>query len=152
MLQSGLAYSQPYDVTVILSLPSTPANRAAGNFMVDLAFLRGPYKAGSNDPTDIEIYIKRPATLTYTSPMVDTARRLWRLPLYVLGWKLEAEELKIVMVEQLQFHKSELDIPKVLKLELHNEIPMHVYSATVRFDARFTGLRYDVTQHCRSLN
>lgn len=112
--------------------------------MVDLAFLPALHNADSKVSTSTALVSKRPASLTYTSPMVDVARRLWRLPLYVLGWKLEAEELKIVMMEQMKFHKSSRAIPDILRLELHNENPVQVYSATVKFDARFTGLKYVV--------
>lgn len=136
---------QKYDVKVILQLPSTPANRAAGNFMLDLAFLREPDDlAGSiaNASETVLLRSRRPAMLTYTSPMVDIARQLWRLPLYVLGLKREAEVLTIGMMERVQFRKGKGEVPRGIRLEIQSNERIQVYKASVRIDARFTGLRY----------
>ncbi|KAM5473521.1 hypothetical protein MauCBS54593_002317 [Microsporum audouinii] len=136
---------QKYDVKVILQLPSTPANRAAGNFMLDLAFLQEPDDISgsvSNVSENVLLRSRRPAMLTYTSPMVDTARQLWRLPLYVLGLKREAEELGIRMMERVQFPKGKGKVPKALRLEIQSHERIQVYKASVRIDARFTGLRW----------
>ncbi|KAM5449193.1 hypothetical protein MaudCBS49596_005018 [Microsporum audouinii] len=136
---------QKYDVKVILQLPSTPANRAAGNFMLDLAFLQEPDNISgsvSNVSENVLLRSRRSAMLTYTSPMVDTARQLWRLPLYVLGLKREAEELGIGMMERVQFPKGKGKVPKALRLEIQSHERIQVYKASVRIDARFTGLRW----------
>ncbi|KAK2880106.1 hypothetical protein FQN49_000553 [Arthroderma sp. PD_2] len=142
---SQLIPLQKYDVKVILQLPYTPANRAAGNFMLDLAFLQEPDDlSGSiaNVSENVLLRSRRPAMLTYTSPMVDTARQLWRLPLYVLGLKREAEELKIGMMERVQFPRGKGMVPRGLRLEIQSRERIQVYKASVRIDARFTGLRW----------
>ncbi|EFQ98190.1 hypothetical protein MGYG_01226 [Nannizzia gypsea CBS 118893] len=145
LLGSRMIPLQKYDVKVILHLPSTPANRAAGNFMLDLAFLQEPDDlTGSiaNASENVLLRSRRPAMLTYTSPMVDTARQLWRLPLYVLGLKREAEELNIGMMERVQFPRGKRGVPKGLRLEIQSNERIQVYRASVRIDARFTGLRW----------
>ncbi|DAA78286.1 TPA_exp: Uncharacterized protein A8136_4262 [Trichophyton benhamiae CBS 112371] len=145
VLGSRMVPLQKYDVKVILQLPSTPANRAAGNFMLDLAFLREPDDlAGSiaNASENVLLRSRRSAMLTYTSPMVDTARQLWRLPLYILGLKREAEVLSIGMMERVQFHKGKGQVPRGLRLEIQSNERIQVYKARVRIDARFTGLRW----------
>lgn len=73
--------------------------------------------------------------------MVDTARRFSRLPFYVFGWKHEAENLRIMMMERVEFSKGKGRVPGSLRLEIGSR-RMQVYSAVVRFEARFTGLRY----------
>ncbi|KAF3491518.1 uncharacterized protein GIQ15_01035 [Arthroderma uncinatum] len=142
---SQLIPLQKYDVKVILQLPSTPGNRAAGNFMLDLAFLEEPDDlSGStaNVSGNVLLRSRRPAMLTYTSPMVDTARQLWRLPLYILGLKREAEELKIGLMERVQFPRGKGKVPKGLRLRIQSHERIQVYKASVRIDARFTGLRW----------
>jgi hypothetical protein len=85
---------------------------------------------------------RRPAILTYTSPLVDVARRLVRLPLYVVGWRREAETLEVSMLEKVEFARGSRNRPQSLRLEIQSEKKMQVYSARVEFRARFTGLRW----------
>ncbi|KAI1977718.1 hypothetical protein LOZ53_002373 [Ophidiomyces ophidiicola] len=136
----GLAHSQAYDVSVILYLPRTPSNLAAGNFMVDLTLLEAHHSVDSNSSTIRRS--RRPAILPYASPLVDTARRLSRMPLFILNWKREAEVLNVVMMERMEFLKGKKSLPRTVRLEIHSEERMQFYTASVRFDARFTGLRW----------
>ncbi|KAJ6166693.1 hypothetical protein N7470_002140 [Penicillium chermesinum] len=97
---SEFAHSQPYDVAVTLDMPRTPANLDAGNFMLDLT-LHSCQQGSSVLPTSSSSLTtisqtRRPAILTYSSPLVDLARRLLRLPLYVLGLRREAEKLEVL--------------------------------------------------------
>lgn len=64
------------------------------------------------------------------------------MPLYVLGWQREAEGLRINMMERVEFERKKRAMPRMLKLEIQSEERMQVYNAVVRFDARFSGLRY----------
>jgi hypothetical protein len=84
---------------------------------------------------------RRPAILTYTSPLVDVARRMARLPLYVVGWRREAETLEVSMLEQVEFARGSRNLPQTLRLEIQSDNKMQVYSARVQFRARFTGMR-----------
>lgn len=85
---------------------------------------------------------RRPAILTYSSPLVDLARRLLRLPLYVLGVRREAEKLEVSMGERIEFARGACNLPQALRLEIQSDAKLQVYSAQVEFRARFTGLRY----------
>lgn len=75
--------------------------------------------------------------------MVDVARRMARLPLYVVGWRREAETLEVPMMEKLEFARGARNLPQSLRLEIQSDGKLQIYSARVEFRARFTGLRYD---------
>lgn len=111
--------------------------------MLDLSLL-SPSASSFQDNTSTYVLAKsrRPAILTFASPMIDTVSRIWRMPLYVLGWKKEAETLETAMMEGVEFAKGWRNLPGSLRLELQSQERMQVYSATVKFVARFKGLRY----------
>lgn len=135
---------QPYDVSVTLELPRTPSNLDTGNFMIDLTLYSRPGSAllpGSAKDANPIMQSRRSAILTYTSPLVDVARRMARLPLYVVGWRREAEILDVSMLEQVEFARGSRNLPESLRLEIQSDDKMQVYSARVQFRARFTGMR-----------
>ncbi|KAJ5601468.1 Survival protein SurE-like phosphatase/nucleotidase [Penicillium lagena] len=135
---------QPYDVSVTLELPRTPSNLDTGNFMIDLTLYSRPGSAvlpGSVKDANPIMQSRRPAILTYTSPLVDVARRMARLPLYVVGWRREAETIEVSMLEQVEFARGSRNLPQSLRLEIQSDDKMQVYSARVQFRARFTGMR-----------
>ncbi|KAJ5736249.1 uncharacterized protein N7483_001374 [Penicillium malachiteum] len=144
-LDSEFVSSQPYDIAVALDLPRTPSNLDAGNFMVDLTLYSRrtssvlPTSSGSLTPISQS---RRSAILTYSSPLVDVARRMARLPLYVLGWRREAEFLEVPMMDKLEFARGAQNLPQSLRLEIHSDTKLQIYSARVEFRARFTGLRW----------
>lgn len=127
-------------------MPRTPSNLEVGNFMIDLTLYSPqtssvlPTSANSLNPISQS---RRPAILTYSSPMVDVARRMARLPLYVVGWRREAETLDVPMMEKVQFARGARNLPQSLRLEIQSDGKLQIYSARVEFRARFTGLRYD---------
>ncbi|KAL1971204.1 hypothetical protein VTN77DRAFT_156 [Rasamsonia byssochlamydoides] len=144
-LDSELASLQPYDVSVTLQLPRTPSNLAAGNFMLDLAFFSRPSSSiipGTNTSTHLITRSRRPAILTYASPIVDTAHKISRMPLYLAGWQREAETLEVSMMESVEFARGWRNLPGSLKLEIQSKEEMQIYSAVVKFRANFTGLRW----------
>ncbi|KAJ9353570.1 hypothetical protein DTO027B9_5272 [Paecilomyces variotii] len=145
ILDSELASLQAYDVSVTLELPRTPSNLAAGNFMLDLSLYSRPSKSiitAANTSTQVLSHSRRPAILTYASSVVDTAHKVSRLPFYVFGWRREAETLEVDMMEQVEFAKGWRNLPASLRLEIQSTERMQVYSAKVKFLARFTGLRW----------
>lgn len=136
--------SQPYDVAVTLELPRTPSNLETGNFMIDLALYPPPASSvlpGSANAQNPISQSRRPAILTYTSPLVDLARRLVRLPLYLVGWRREAETLEVPMMEKVEFARGSRNLPQSLRLEIQSDEKMQIYSARVEFRIRFTGMR-----------
>ncbi|KAJ5760781.1 hypothetical protein N7520_007937 [Penicillium odoratum] len=144
-LESQFVSSQPYDVAVVLEMPRTPSNLDVGNFMIDLTLYSPqassvlPKSASSLDPISQS---RRSAILTFSSPMVDVARRMARLPLYVVGWRREAEMLEVPMMEKVEFARGARNIPQSLRLEIQSDGKIQIYSARVEFRARFTGLRW----------
>lgn len=111
--------------------------------MLDLTLLSPSVNSfQDNTSTYVLAQSRRPAILTFASPMVDTVSRIWRMPLFVFGWKREAETLETGLMEGVEFAKGWRNLPGSLKLELQSQERMQVYSATVKFVARFKGLRY----------
>ncbi|KAA8646141.1 seipin [Aspergillus tanneri] len=144
-LGPGLASLQPYDVTVKLELPRTPSNLATGNFMLDLTLFppsSSSFITGANASMYAISRSRRPAILTYASPLVDMASKLSFMPLYVFGWHREAEILEVPMMEKIEFARGWRNVPDSLRLEIHSQEQMQVYKAKVEIRARFTGLRW----------
>ena len=154
-LLSTLTSQQAYEVTLFLNLPRTPNNLAAGNFMVDLSLL-APQSLNvldtvssplSNTSSTILARSRRPAILTYSSNVVDTASTLAGLPWYVLGWKRESEALEVVMFEAVEFAKGSANVPDALRVVIEADEKMQFYEAGVRIVARFGGLRWILYHH-----
>ncbi|RQM06126.1 hypothetical protein DH86_00003378, partial [Scytalidium sp. 3C] len=133
-LESTLSTQQAYDVTLSVTLPRSPPNLAVGNFMISLSLLsptytpenliRGPDQLAIEPsplivPAKDEVLFlsRRPAILTYTSPLVAYSERLASLPLYVLGIRKEAETLVVPMAESVSFQKGWKNVPKYAFIE-----------------------------------
>ncbi|KAL9028061.1 MAG: hypothetical protein Q9196_003508 [Gyalolechia fulgens] len=160
-LDSSLAALQPYDVSLLMHLPRTPNNLAAGNFMLDLSLFSSPGSPAIprfSIPTSTggipEVSTKtklahsrRPAILTYASLITDTAGTLSGLPWYLLGWKTESEVLEVNMFEGVEFPRGSANIPQELKLTVEADEKMQFYEVGVRIVARFGGLRWIMYHH-----
>jgi seipin len=143
--------SQPYDVHVLLNLPRTRGNRDAGNFMLDLRLLApttGKVGAvikeavmGDTSP-EVLAHSRRPASLTYYSLGVEQLHKAAQLPWYLVGWRKEAELLKVDLMEGVEFARGWRNLPVRARLELSSDAKLQVYEATLVFTARFRGLRY----------
>ncbi|KAF2747979.1 hypothetical protein M011DRAFT_493892 [Sporormia fimetaria CBS 119925] len=154
----GLIAKQKYDVTVQITMPRSERNVRSGNWMVGLEMLRSS-QAGTmgwglqdgkqeqqGEPNTL-VQARRPALLTYRSPVTDLAYRILRLPLYVLGWRRECETMEIRMLEGVQFDKGTSRIAGALKLEIRSKEPLDVYTVSVRLDADLHGLRWFMYRH-----
>ena len=155
-LTSTLASQQPYDVILLLHLPRTPSNIAAGNFMLDLSLLAPQTPAPSNivtstiyGNTSVSVITRsqRAAILTYASPIVDTAKTFTGLPWHVLGWKKESELLEINMFEGVEFAKGWANLPQSVKVVVKADEKMQFYEVGIRMIARFGGLRWILYNH-----
>jgi seipin len=135
---------QAYDVYIHLHLPRSPPNLAAGNFMLDLSLMSpdSAVRLNTLSETDILAHSRRPAILTYTSPLLNTVGTIAEAPLLLLGLKREAEMLDVRMMEGVEFARGWRNVPKSLRLEVQADGKMQVYSVRVKFVARFGGLRY----------
>lgn len=111
--------------------------------MLDLALHSPPQSSimGTNTSTTLIAHSRRPAILTYTSPLVNTAHTLSRMPFYLIGLKREAETLDIPMFENIEFARGWRNVPASLKLEIQSREQMQVYGVEVKFRAKFRGLR-----------
>ncbi|KAL8675826.1 MAG: hypothetical protein Q9186_007571 [Xanthomendoza sp. 1 TL-2023] len=154
-LDSSLTSLQPYDVSLLLHLPRTPSNQAAGNFMLDLSLQSPlPRTLSSTDKLLPEVALtrrlahsRRPAILTYSSPIIDTASTLTGLPFYVLGWKTESEVVEVNMFEGVEFAKGWATVPQEVKLVVEADEKMQFYEVGIRIFAKFGGLRWIMYHH-----
>ena len=149
-LVSALTSLQRYDIKILLRLPRTPTNLAAGNFMLDLALLSSDVPSSVIETTaaivdDLSASIlarsRRPAILTYTSPIVGVTSIISGLPWYVLGWKDESEILEVDMFEGVEFPKGRSKIPQSAALVIQAKEKMQFYEARIKITARLRGLR-----------
>ena len=96
----------------------------------------------TNTSASILARSRRPAILTYTSPIVDTAHKLSGLPWYVLGWKKESEVLEVSMFEGVQFARGSKNVPDKVQVVIEADEKMQFYEVGINIVARFGGLRY----------
>ncbi|KAK6538780.1 hypothetical protein TWF694_010348 [Orbilia ellipsospora] len=134
-----LMHNQAYDVYVHLTLPTSPHNMQAGNFMINLTLLDGMTGISAQYATS-----KRPARLTYRSDMITTMDTLMKSPFYLSGMKREQEKLKVLLMEKQVFAKHM--VPTHFAMIVGNDHAVdkapEIYESTVFFKARFRGLRY----------
>lgn len=90
---------------------------------------------------------RRPAILTYASPIVDTANTLSGLPWHVLGWKKESELLEVDMMEGVEFAKGWMNVPQNAKVVVEADEKMQFYEVGIRIIAKLGGLRWILYHH-----
>lgn len=151
---------QRYDVLVELSMPRTPDNNAAGNFMLDVS-MYAPEERGSSVLDTVKDGIvpgsadtamalaksRRPAILPYRSPIIELAYKVTELHWYLLNWRQEADKLRINIFEGVEFAKGYRNVPATLRLEIQSTHQLQIYDAKVEFRARFRGLRWLMYNH-----
>ena len=157
-LAPELVSIQGYDVAVELSLPRTPENTDAGNFMLEVN-MYAPHEKGTSIMETVQAGIaptseakvlatsRRPAILPYRSPMIELAYKLSEVHWYLLGWRQETDNLNTAMFEGVEFSKGWRNVPATLKLEIQSTHRMQVYAAKAIFRARFRGLRWLMYNH-----
>lgn len=92
---------------------------------------------------------RRPAILTYASPIVDTASKLSSLPWYMIGWRMESEMVEVVMFEGVEFSKGSRNVPDKLQVIVEADEKMQFYEVGVKIAARFGGLRCVLLYTCK---
>jgi seipin len=141
-LPSGqLVAGQPYNVNAHMHLPRTPSNTAAGNFMIDLQLL-GPPATASTEESPALLSERRPAILTYRSPVMEYAHNIMFLPLHVIGWCKESENLVVPLLDHVVFPRDRKSVPSRAKIEIQSPYNLQVYSMKLEFRAQLRGLRY----------
>ena len=84
---------------------------------------------------------RRPAILTYASPIIDTASKLSSLPWFMLGWRKESEVLEVNMFEGVMFSKGWRNVPDKVQVIVEADEKMQFYEVGIKIVARFGGLR-----------
>lgn len=122
----GLAY----DVLATLTVPESEYNVLAGNFMLHGSLLNNELVLAAN---------ARPLILEYRSPLYRAIHTLfWSAPM-LAGFARQSQTLKSRVFDG---HVESLAAPLTsMRLEIDNP-GLQIYSASVSFGARFTGLRY----------
>lgn len=124
--------------------------------MLDLSLLAPEGTASSdivksslygNTSASVLAHARRPAILTYASPIVDTANTLSGLPWHVLGWKKESELLEVEMLEGVEFAKGWANVPQNVKVVVEADEKMQFYEVGIRIIARLRGLRSILYHH-----
>ena len=146
---------QRYDVAVELTLPRTPENTGAGNFMLEVNMFAAETvldtpQAGLAAGAPVRPILatsRRPAILPYRSQLIGLAYKLTELHWYLLNWRSEEEKLYVRMFEAVEFAKGWRNLPSTMKLEIQSTNQMQVYSARAVFRARFKGLRWLMYNH-----
>uniref|UniRef100_A0A1D1XGV5 Seipin n=1 Tax=Anthurium amnicola TaxID=1678845 RepID=A0A1D1XGV5_9ARAE len=132
---SFLTADQAYDILIDLDVPSSDRNIALGNFMVGLELI------AKNETVQ---FSSRPCILTYQSGLFRVIYTFWRLIPLVLGFTKEDQKLRIIMFENM-IESVEKPITKALITISSSNLD--VYSAQIRLDAHFRGLRYFMYYH-----
>lgn len=156
---SELVSQQKYDLSVTMSLPRTPANIDAGNFMVSLSLL-GPASRVVIPPysptaalvpqkpnATILAISSRPTTLTYRSPAVEYAKKVLALPWYVVGWRHETEVVSVHMMDGVSFERGWKNIPTSVWVEVRSRNRLQIYSCNVNIRATLSGVRWLMYRH-----
>ena len=123
--------------------------------MLDLSLLAPNRKFNSdvgtsffgNNTASVLARSRRPAILTYASPIVDTANTLSGLPLHLLGWRKESEVLEVGMFEGLEFAKGWANVPQSVNIVVEADQIMQFYEVSIRIIARLGGLRWILYHH-----
>ncbi|RKP36223.1 putative adipose-regulatory protein-domain-containing protein, partial [Dimargaris cristalligena] len=123
--------AQGYVVSLRLRLPTSSTNRQLGNFMVS---------ADLKDSQNQTVYhSNRPGLLHYQSTITRTLATFMRAVPLLLGWGGEAQELRIVLLENMVDQKHNPITHMYVTL---SNPALQTYSATAHFDVQFTGLRF----------
>lgn len=160
---TNLFNDQRYNMILHLDMPTSPLNRGVGNVMVDCTIHGG--KLTGDSPlvqektyprggslnweaiSDLAVlqHTSRPTMMTYRSEWIDIAQKLAALPLYIVGWFKESEDVKVLVMEDFKF-SDWTKPPSAISLKLDSPTPVQIYGATIEIVAQLDGLRYVVGQ------
>jgi seipin len=124
-------------------MPRTSNNKAAGNFMLGLQLLApgSVIDAVLDEESKVLAKASRSAILTYQSIPMEMVHRGVALPWHLIGWRDEAEVLKVPMIEGVEFSNGWRNIPDQARLELRSDEKLQIYSAKIEITAQLRGLR-----------
>ncbi len=138
-------------------MPQNSHNQQLGNFMIQLRLLnvQQPTKVNVNDQIAFEDYVMKNGTSVYTSsrPAILPYKSRWtrllelfiRMPLIITDFASESQKLVVPLLEDF-YDSYSRPITHAHMIISHGSFdPKHilqVYSAKLRIDAHFYGLRY----------
>lgn len=162
-LSPELISQQRYDISIELTMPRTPTNTQAGNFMLDAALYAPSEKGVTSNPLEtlksglmlgfdsasILARARRPAIMTYYSKEVELMHKTSQLHWFWLGVRREAETISVSLFEGVEFEKGWRNVPGSMRIEVQAQRPrsLQFYDAKVVFKARFRGLRWIMYNH-----
>ncbi|XP_078672451.1 seipin-like isoform X1 [Branchiostoma floridae x Branchiostoma belcheri] len=130
-----LAMGQVYEISLDLEMPESPVNQnqahSAGMFLIELTFytVKG----------EVSYKTARPTMLRYKSPLLQVLRTLVYSPLLVFGAAEQKQVLSVVLAEEFQEPAHKQTVGVVVEIQTRN---IEVYSAVLRVNAHFKGIRY----------
>lgn len=102
---------------------------------------RGSSASANDGHPSVIARSRRPAILTYASPIVDAANTLSGLLWIIIGWKKESEALEVVMFEGVEFGKGRKNIPQGARVVIEADEKMQFYELRIKIIAKLGGLR-----------
>jgi cell wall-associated NlpC family hydrolase len=116
--------------------PHTPNAKAPESFSALMRNLTSPKTAGLT----VLHHSRRPAMLTYTSPIPFLAQTLMYLPLHVLNVRdLDSACLRIPMFELLSFPRGSANLPTHVRLDIQSDSSANTGSTLPTFNIPFIG-------------
>ncbi|KAI2628154.1 hypothetical protein GGS21DRAFT_527997, partial [Xylaria nigripes] len=157
-LSQDLMLEQAYDVIIQLTLPRSPTNLQHGNFMVALygmkttldnpAFAFSPLEGNPHEHVTSDNLVfssRRLALIPYQDPLVSTASRILFLLYHVVFSRTaETVTLTIPMGELVEFREGP---PLSFLVDVEAGQALQVYSSTMTFVARLSGVRWLMYNH-----
>lgn len=146
----GLKSQQPYDITISLAMPRSPANTERGNFMVDLQLLKtrpalGNITEGPSavpKESDILFRSRRPAIVPYEDPVVNLASRVIFLAYHLMVQDTHVLRLDVKMAEKVVLSSQQSALPKWMSVEVLAGQTIETYNASLIMNAQLRGLRW----------
>jgi hypothetical protein len=84
---------------------------------------------------------RRPAILSYASPIMDKVNILSGLMWFLVGWKKESETLEVSMFEGVEFGKGWKNVPQGARVVIEADEKMQIYEVKIKIIAKLGGLR-----------
>ncbi|KAL7885740.1 hypothetical protein AOLI_G00060350 [Acnodon oligacanthus] len=126
-----MAYGQPYQITLELEMPESPANEQMGMFLVKMYCYS--YEGQIIDTA------ARSTMLHYRSSLLQSLNTLMFSPLLLMG---AAEQKQYILVELYSSYIDNSYKPTVgAVIEIHSQ-QVQIYKAQVYVHAHFSGIRY----------
>ncbi|KAI7801582.1 hypothetical protein IRJ41_017471 [Triplophysa rosa] len=126
-----MTYSQPYQITLELEMPESPANQQLGMFLVKMS----PYSK-TGQIIDVSA---RSAMLHYRSSLLQALDTMMFSPMLLSG---VSEQKQSVMVELYSEFRVDSYKPTAgAVIEIHSQ-NIQIYGANLYIFAHFTGIRY----------